>query len=215
MQEITITNIIIFITCAISLLALYQNHTIIERFKHYPYTEKRNGEWHRLLTSSLVHADLFHLFFNMFTLYSFGAYLESIFRMLGSFSMESETDLGKYIFLGLYLFSILVGNLPSYFREKDNAYYGAIGASGGTSGVVFACILINPWQRLYVMGLPMYGIIFAVLYLVYSSWAAKKQYDNVGHDAHIAGALGGVTFMILSNPNTLQIFLEQLKNPPF
>ena len=120
--------------------------------------------------------------------------------------------MGGIYYLAMYLGAILLGALPSYFKHKDNPGYRAIGASGGVSGVMLAYVIFNPWTKIYlygIIGIP--AIIAAVLYLAYSSYAAKQNKDNIGHDAHFYGAVFGFVFTILINPNFLTYFLISLQ----
>ncbi len=64
---------------------------------------------------------------------------------------------------------------------------------------------------IYFFGiLPIPGIIFAGLYLVYSYQMSMKQKDNVAHDAHFLGALYGFIFPILLNSALFETFVDKL-----
>ena len=79
------------------------------------------------------------------------------------------------------------------------------------SAVLFAAIFFDPWNMIYFFGiLPIPGIVFAVLYLVYSYQMGKKQNDNVAHDAHFLGALYGFLFPVLLNPKLFELFIDKL-----
>lgn len=198
------TIILIIIICLVS-IAGFNNRSTLEKLMHYPYLEKRNQEWYRFITGGFVHADWQHLLINMFVLYSFGGIIENIFR---GYLNPNYTNLAYIL---LFFFCIVVGNIPSYIKHKDNPYYSGVGASGATSGLVFVYILFYPFQKIYVIFFPMPGILFAILYLFYSSYAAKQQRDNIGHDAHIAGGIGGLIFAILLIPESVQSFVNQIK----
>lgn len=58
------------------------------------------------------------------------------------------------------------------------------------------------------IGIP--AIIFGVLYLAYSWYMAKKNIDNIGHDAHFWGAVFGFVFTIAMKPSMAMHFLNQL-----
>jgi membrane associated rhomboid family serine protease len=77
--------------------------------------------------------------------------------------------------------------------------------------VLFAAIFFDPWNKiLFFMILPIPGIVFAALYLVYSYQMSMKQKDNVAHDAHFLGALFGFVFPILLNYQLFESFLDKL-----
>ena len=73
--------------------------------------------------------------------------------------------------------------------KRQNQYYSAVGASGGTSGIVFGFIVLRPWEWFIFPPLP--GILMGIGYLWYSSYMGKKGADNIGHDAHFWGAVYG------------------------
>ena len=47
--------------------------------------------------------------------------------------------------------------------------------------------------------------------IIISNYLAKKGTDNIGHDAHIFGALFGLAFILVIHPSALPDFIEQLK----
>ena len=70
----SVTLIIIAITCAVSFVAL-NNPKMIDALILWPPAVVRNNEYYRLLTYGLIHADFPHLLFNMITLYFFGRFM--------------------------------------------------------------------------------------------------------------------------------------------
>lgn len=198
----TITNIIVGITILVSLL-LMQAHAGKARLIFHPVTIQRQNQWYRFLTSGFIHADFMHLAINMFVLWSFGNVIETYFypKFLGEFSTLK--------FLALYFGGIIVASIPSYLKHKNNPSYAALGASGGVSAVVFAVILFAPWDNLYLYGvIAIPQIIAGVAYLYYSWYKDKRATDNIGHMAHFTGALWGLGFSCLMNPNLLTRFIE-------
>ena len=94
----------------------------------------------------------------------------------------------------------------------------AVGASGAVSGIVYASILLYPGMSLYLffIPVPIPGYIFGVGYLLYSIYGMKKQVGNVGHAAHLGGAIGGFALTLLLNPvlfNTNRMFVILLAIP--
>jgi len=176
----------------------------------HPYSVKNNGEISRFLTSGFVHADWGHLIINMYVLYMFGEQIEQAFSVIFGASM------GPILFLILYIGAILAGNIPSYFKHGDNGHYRALGASGGTSGIVFAYVYFAPWAWFRFPPLP--GILMAIGYLWYSSYMAKRGGDNIGHDAHFSGAVFGFFFMVVISfafaPGLWENFFGQLLEGP-
>ncbi len=206
----SITFIIIILTCLISIQA-FNNHQMFDRLKHFPYFEKRERDYVRWFTSGLIHGDYVHLAINMFVLYSFGRIVEKIYMR------EFGTLAGEFIYLGMYISAIAFANLPTFRKHGDNPNYMAVGASGAVSAVTFTFLLFFPWEKIYlygIIGLP--AIVWGVIYLVYEQWASKNSKDNIGHDAHFAGAVYGMLFVVLLKPSVYNDFVNKiLYNSPY
>jgi membrane associated rhomboid family serine protease len=144
----------------------------------------------------------------MITLYFFGRGLE-LFYM-------GRLGLQHYYFTLLYLSAIVVANIPSYLKQHDNYNYRSLGASGGVCAVLFAFILIDPWETLQLFGLvDVPAIAYAVLFLAYTIYMSRRGGDNVNHDAHLWGAIYGVVFTIIAHPRVVNTFLNELVHPRF
>ena len=192
---LTITNITVGITCLVSLL-LMQNREGKALLVFHPVTIRENHQWFRFLTSGFVHADTLHLAINMFVLWSFGNAIERYYFpvFLGDFTAQ------KYMLL--YFGGIVAASVPSYLRHNRNPAYAALGASGGVSAVVFAAILFEPWQNLYLYGvIAIPQILAGAAYLYYSWYQDKRASDNIGHMAHFTGALWGFFITGLMRPD--------------
>lgn len=213
-NEISLTLIIVILTGFVSYQA-FGNHLMREKLLLHPRSIRKHKEYYRFLTHGFVHGDWGHLLINMYVLYVFGRQIEFAFDAIFS------PFLGKMIFIGLYLGAIVLSALPAYIKHKHNPYYGALGASGGTSAIVFAYIIFGPWEWFIFPPLP--AIILGIAYLWYSSYMGKKGQDNIGHDAHFWGAVFGfvftMTMFFIFQPSMIDFFMNQLlagpKPPPF
>ena len=169
-------------------------------FKDYSFFEKykfniggiRRGEQFRLLSSGFLHLDFSHLLFNMLTFYFFANVVLS--------------SVGVINFVLIYLASLLVGNLLSFYFHKNELYYSAIGASGAVSGILYSAILFYPNMSLYLffIHIPIPAWLFGILYLLYSIYGMKKNLGNIGHDAHFGGALAGYCLTIFMAPSLIE-----------
>jgi membrane associated rhomboid family serine protease len=196
---------IIILTCLISILAL-NNRKLMDALLFWPPAINMQNQYYRFLTCGLVHADLMHLFFNMFTLYFFGTGLEN--RYMGDLGLQ------HYYFLLLYILALIVANIPTYIRHRDDYNYRSLGASGAVSAVLFAYILIRPWDTLTLFGiLPIPAILYVILFVAYSIFMSRRGGDNVNHDAHLWGGLFGVVFTIIVRPDVVSTFLTELSQP--
>lgn len=197
------TIILIAITVAVS-YAAFKSPKLMGNLQFNASKIYHKNEYHRLITHAFVHANWEHLFVNMIVLFSFGQAIEMYFK----YNFGNNHIL--YYFL-LYFGGILASNLYALIKHRNNYFYNAVGASGAVASVLFAAIFFDPWHKiLFFYVLPIPGIIFAVLYLVYSYQMSIKQKDNVAHDAHFLGALFGFIFPVLINPTLFEIFLDKL-----
>ncbi len=200
----SIDIIIIAVTCIISYIA-FNKTELFYRYQFNAWQIIHRKEYIRLISNGFLHAGWMHLIINMMVLWSFAPAVISYFHFL------SGTP--QLLFLFFYLTAIVISSLYSLIKHRNNPYYNAIGASGAVSAVVFASILFNPYQPIYLFAIvPIPGIIFGVIYLIYSGVMAKKDMDNIGHDAHFWGAVYGLIFPILLRPELLRYFLHKLLN---
>lgn len=190
---------LIVITCITSYLG-FTNQFIFQRYQFHVGSIRYNHQYRRLITSGFLHADWWHLFFNMFTLYSFSRVI------IAQYAIQSgNLYYGIAVFLLLYFGAIVAGNAFSLWLYKNRPSYSAIGASGGVSGVLFASIALAPMQMIYVFFIPMTSWIFATLYFAYSvaMMLKPRPWDNIGHSAHLGGAVIGMLFVAVLSPETL------------
>lgn len=189
----SITFLIIAISTVSSLLALYGVPGLFEKGYLKPYRVVREHTWYELITSGFLHANFGHLFVNMFTLYFFGQIM--------------EYRLGPIYFLALYLTAMIVAGIPSVIKYKDNPDYATLGASGAVSGVLFAYIYLYPLRSIYLLfiPIPIPAFVFGILYLAYSMYESKQERGKINHEAHIAGALWGIVYLLVL-PSVLSFF---------
>ncbi len=162
----------------------FNNRLFFDKYKFQIGAIKR-GEKIRMLTSAFLHVDFIHLLLNMYVLYIFAPII--------------ILKLGIVKFLILYFGSLLAGNILTLSYHKKELYYSAVGASGAVAGIIYAAILLHPNMRLFMFPLPIPipGYIFGVGYLLYSIYGMKKQIGNIGHSAHLGGAIGGYALTLL------------------
>ena len=196
-MSITITIVIIIVTCIVSFLS-FSNSDLENKLIFYPPAVSQNNEWYRFFSCGLIHKDIPHLLFNMYALYLFG-------QGQGESGVEFDfififKDLGKLLYLLLYVAALGVCLIPTYNSHKNNSQYRSLGASGAVSAVVFAYILFNPMQGVGLIFLPIFipGFLFGIIYLLISYWLSKKGGSNINHSAHIWGALFGIVFVLIA-----------------
>lgn len=207
-SEMPVTMLLIAANVVFSMIG-FSNKDLENKTIGWPYYTKRQNQYYRFITAGFLHADWMHLIFNMFTFFFFGAAVENIFNNgLG----------GPVAYLALYFAGLIVANIPSFIKHKDDPDYRSLGASGAVSAVVFAALLFNPWGRIELYGfLKMSFVVFAVLYIIFCVYMSKQNADNVNHDAHLWGSVFGLAFtLVLLTVQRTDIFpylLEELKKP--
>lgn len=186
-----LTIIIIAVTSFISVRA-FQNNRLIDQYIFYPPAIKK-GEWWRLASYGVLHADWSHLIFNMFSLYLFGKAVEaSLIEVFGG-------TMGGVIYLLLYLSGLVLSIVPTWIQKRNDYAYRSLGASGAVSAVVFAYILFYPMSYMGLMFIPVFlpAFLFGGLYVAASVYMEKKQMGNINHSAHIFGAIWGMIYLLV------------------
>lgn len=130
------------------------------------------------VTSIFFHADLSHLFFNMFALFMFGLYLES---------RVTEKQ-----FLFLFFVAGLFGNIAYWLTDPLGAIP-AIGASGAIYGIMGMLAILYPNLTVYVGYMPMPIIFAAVLWFI-MEFTGMFIPSNIARQAHLAGLVVGVAY---------------------
>jgi membrane associated rhomboid family serine protease len=187
--------IIFVVTIATSLVGLFGNAKVIDRCMFRPYWFLRRREYHTILTSTLVHADLMHLVFNMLTFWAFGFLL--------------ERAIGWVHFLSLYFAGMLISHVGTYIKHKRDPEYASLGASGAILAVLFAAIVLYPDNSLYVIPIPVPipAPLFGIGYLAWTWWAARNVQGRVNRDAHLAGAITGLVYVAVVDPSAYRYLL--------
>lgn len=186
MGDLSLVTILIIAANVIVSFKGFKDGNFFEKYK-FNVGEIKRGAKYQILTSGFLHVDTSHLFVNMLTLYFFANVV--------------LYDLGSVGFVIVYLASLILGNLLSYFFHKDENLYTAVGASGAVMGILYSAILLRPDMMLglfFIIPIPAY--IFGIGYLLYTIYGMRRRADNIGHDAHFGGAVGGYILTLLLAP---------------
>ncbi|MFC2038559.1 rhomboid family intramembrane serine protease [Chloroflexota bacterium] len=128
-----------------------------------------------IITSMFIHSpfpSIWHILFNMFTLYFFGTYLKTL--------------VGEGRFLVTYFIGGLLGNLAFLFLS--NPYTVAIGASGAVYAVAGALTVLRPKMKIIIFPIP----IPIPLWIAMIGFVALSFSANIAWQAHIGGILFGL-----------------------
>ena len=181
--------LIFVLTLGVSAAGLWFAPWIIDRSVFRPYWLARRREYHTLITSGFVHKDVGHLLLNMLTYWFF--------------AFQLERRIGPLAFALLYVIALVLSEVSTYIKHRQDPNYGSLGASGAISAVLFASIVYFPQQTLFIIPIPVPipAPLFAIGYLVYSWYSARGQRGGINHDAHLGGALIGLAFVALVEPS--------------
>lgn len=158
---------------------------LAEVFGGSAYVLVANGEWWRLITSSFLHISWWHILINMFTLYSFGSFLETFYSP-------------KKIFI-VYILCGISGSALALFD------YGAItlGASGAIFGLLGLAVGNLLKRNTYSPGLPIK--MDSVLYPALIWLALSFGLSGISFLGHLGGFLGGIVLgLVLQTANDFE-----------
>lgn len=192
----TDTGIIGLLLIVANVAFSYKGFTNQAFFKGYKFEVDKiliGKDYRRLITSGFLHIGWMHLAFNMISLYAFSELI--------------EINLGAWKYLAIYFGSLIGGNLLSLFIHRHHGDYSAVGASGAVCGVIFASIALFPGMDINFFGvdaLAIPGWLYGIVYVLYSIYGIKSAKDNIGHDAHLGGALVGMAVALLLVPAAFQ-----------
>lgn len=191
------SGIVSFVIIAATCFLSYKGFKSSNFFAKYEFEVEKillYRDYKRLITSAFIHVNWRHLIFNMITLLFFSFDLENFF--------------GPIKFILLYFASELGGNLLALLIHRHNPSYSSVGSSGAINGLIFAAIAIFPGMQIIIIP----GWLFGLIFILYSIYGIRSRKDNIGHEAHLGGALTGMVIAILFHPaaltqNTLPIVL--------
>lgn len=169
----------VLLVTAVATLVAFQNNDLFERWMFKPREILASRQFERMLTSGFIHVDWPHFIFNAYSFYSFGETIEIIY--------------GAKVLLLVHFSSILGGSLLSLLIHRHHDYR-AVGASGGVCGVIFASIFLLPGGAVtpLMFPIPIPSYAYAIGFLVFSFVGLRRHIGNIGHDAHLGGAIIGL-----------------------
>ncbi|MEZ4800149.1 MAG: rhomboid family intramembrane serine protease [Flavobacteriales bacterium] len=207
--ESPITIVIIIATLLISWQA-FNNSSLFEKFLFNPYAVKHRKEYYRLFSHMLVHTDWIHVGFNMYVFYSFGTFMEQVFKR--KYGMQE----GSLLFIALYILGGLVATLPAMRKHVDNYGYNAVGASGAVSAVIMAFMVMFPTMQIRMFfAIPMPAYVGVLIFFGLEHYLQRKGRTNIAHDAHIYGALFGILFIFILDSHALVNFVQSVRTSIF
>lgn len=180
-----------------TLLLIFTGLATYKGFRDYKFFEENVFEvdailidksYKRILTSGFLHTGWLHFGLNMIALLSFSWSLELLF--------------GYWKLLFIYFASLIAGNLLALFIHRNHGDYRAVGASGAVSGVIFASILLFPEAPVKFVLIPIEfkGWFLGLIFMAITIFGIKRKRGNIGHEAHLGGALAGILLSLIFMP---------------
>lgn len=171
----------------------FRDQGFVNKYIFWPEAILAGKEYRRLVSSGFLHRDWIHLGMNMLTLYFFGPLVELV--------------CGPAQFLAIYFGSVIGGDLLALYLHRHQDYR-ALGASGGVCGVMFAQILMFPYGMLrdIFFQIPVPCWLYALGFLIFTFYRMHRKLDDIGHDAHLGGALAGFFLMAAMHPQLVRIY---------
>lgn len=188
-------NIIVFI-----MEYVFQGSRFIGMLPLVPAYMIQGGAWWELVTYMFVHANFWHIFFNMLTLFLFGVQLEQ--------KMGSTEYLLYYFVCGIG--AGLVSFLIFHFTGMDNI--SLEGASGAIFGLLLAFATFFPDARIFIFGIiPMRAPVAVLIFVGINIF---NQFTNPGSGiaylTHLAGAAFGYLYIVVRyGINPIKVFFHR------
>jgi len=207
-KNLLIINIIFFV----AMYVLASRFDMGKWFAVYYFDSPQFRPW-QIITYMFMHANIGHIFFNMFALFMFGPILE--------YSLGSKKFFNFYFICGIggvalqmlvqaFEVHAITGSFTLSHPELESSYlaFGAnaqklydiynaqlVGASGAIFGILVAFGVLYPNMEMLIFFIPVpikakYIVSVYVLYEIYATFAQTSG-DNVAHLAHLGGALFG------------------------
>jgi membrane associated rhomboid family serine protease len=197
-----LTYLLIGINVLVSLIGFSRMNSVTggSSFFFSPSEVSAGRNYQGMLLSHFAHADGTHLLFNMMTLYFFGPVV--------------ELGLGAVTMLLIYVSAGIFSTLFVYYLHRADPGYRALGASDSVTGIIFAAIVLVPEMSVYffVVPVPIPAPLFAVGYIVLSTYLMRRGGGHISHEAHLAGAVSGLLLAGLLAPGGFGPLLRRIQN---
>ena len=184
---------------------------------------------YQLVTHMFMHGSFFHLLFNMFGLWMFGALMEKLWghkRFLIFYLIcglvAGIAQMASYAYsnwgldhngLGLNQMITLVDEMNNHVKIEYADYLKSsctVGASGAIMGILAAYAYTFPNTQLYIFPIPFpiktkWALTALIAFDIFGG-VYNSPGDNVAHFAHVGGAIAGLLIVIFWNKTNKKTF---------
>jgi membrane associated rhomboid family serine protease len=197
-----LTFLLIGINVLVSLIAFsrMQSESGRRMFLFIPSEVAAGRNFAGMVLSHFSHADGAHLLFNMMTFYYFGPVVEE--------------GLGAPTMLLIYIASGILSTMVVYKRHRSEPTYRCLGASDSVTGILFAAIVLLPGMDVFffLIPLPIPAPLFAIGYILLSTYLMRRGEGHISHEAHLAGAFSGLLIAGLLSPSGFGPLLGRIQS---
>jgi rhomboid protease GluP len=184
-QNTVVTYMILGVTCAVY-LAQIASQQLLGGDLPAAMGMKVNslimqGQYWRLFTPALLHANIAHIGFNMYALYAFGRGLERAY--------------GHWRFFLLYLLGAFAGNVASFWMSANPS----LGASTAVFGLV-AAQGVYFFQNRKIYGGQASSVLANVGFIIVINLFYGFTTSTIDNWGHLGGLAGGILFALLAGP---------------
>ncbi|MDQ7950021.1 MAG: rhomboid family intramembrane serine protease [Pedobacter sp.] len=203
-----VKNLLIINVLFFAATYLLRQQIDLEGYLSVYYFNSPNFRIWQPITYMFMHADMTHIFFNMFALFSFGPILEShwggkrfinfyLITGLGALGLQWAVQaLEVHQLTGAFMHPSLSGLSDAAYATVQGIYMSPmVGASGAIFGLLVAFGLLYPNIEMYIMFIPVpvKAKYIIPVYIVLELFLGVRKFegDSIAHFAHLGGALIG------------------------
>ena len=196
-RYLLIANFVVFL-----LTALMQRYGVdLNTIGGLHFYSAQSFHWWQPFTYMFLHANLSHIFFNMFAVWMFAPVIEQQWGERRFLIYYLVCGLGA-AFIQEVVWSMMLSNMSASYGAAALAQYAyymnTIGASGAVFGILFAFGWLYPDVPMFIIfiPIPIRARTFVIIYALIELFAglgsvAGFSADNVAHFAHLGGMLFG------------------------
>ncbi len=194
--QLIVINVVVFLVLAVpyvfSTISGFDNvFTLIQNQFSIPpkFGEFITRPW-TIITYGFSHSlkDIFHILFNMLSLYWFG---KLFIEYLGSDKLVATYILG--VLAGAIIYLLIFNTIP-YFVDQSG-FPGMVGASAGVYAVMVAVATLLPDYTFFLLFLGAVRIKYIALFFIVLSFIGTTSTNAGGNIAHLGGALIGFIYI--------------------